>query len=320
MPPDKEIDFARYAEVSAYLRWFPADKRDEVIGRLGHDKHAWNLAAGKWAAARDAELLEGSAVLTERFGNIVGRTMERLALERPTLESLGPLPPEAPPPPEPAAEPAPPEAVAPPEVQRSSAQLGLGAPPPELPSFLARPSQVPIEVPIAPSIVEATPPARVTPAPSKLAGTLPLGTEAPRMELPFQQGPVPAARAIENAIAHAAAVQGPAEPRNEAPAHTGTVGVGTIGPAGSVLPFEAAPPPGCPELTLPQYASLRVELHLAPERADTILARYGVAAGARAALEAYWRTRFEADPLSRMEFTRAYATYLGWARQQAGQR
>jgi hypothetical protein len=95
-----------------------------------------------------------------------------------------------------------------------------------------------------------------------------------------------------------------------------TVGVSTVGPAAASLPFTAPPlPAGCPELTLPQYASLRVELQLSPEQETAILGRYRATPGARSALDAHWRRRFEADPLSRMEFARAYAAYLGWLRQ-----
>lgn len=310
----EEIDFARYAEICAHLRFFPADRRDEVIGRLGVRPRAFASASARWGAARDAEIARGEADLTARFGAIAARTRKRLDLQRPAIESLGPLPPPeeaAPPAPDPVPDPAPvpvPE-VAPPEVQRSSAQID--PPRAALPSYLAQPAPVPIAISL-PAIIEAPP---APPPSARLAVTAPLSGPLPiAPSLPFKGGAADPDKALTDAVAHAAEVQGPAKPRAEAPAPTGTVGVGTIGP-GDGLPFAAAPPPGCPDLKVTQYASLRVELHADPDRAAAILARYGVAPGAREALEGHWRSRFDADPLLRMEFARAYASYLGWLRQ-----
>lgn len=83
---------------------------------------------------------------------------------------------------------------------------------------------------------------------------------------------------------------------------------------------EGAPPvpPGVPDLTLPQYASLRVDLHRSPDQAEATLARYGVPHGGRASLDGYWRARFDADPLLRMMFAKAYATYTAWLRDRGG--
>ena len=77
-------------------------------------------------------------------------------------------------------------------------------------------------------------------------------------------------------------------------------------------------PPGVPDLTLPQYASLRVELHGAAGQQDAVLARYGLRPDTQDALHAYWRARFDADPLLRMMFAKAYATYVAWLRDGAG--
>ena len=72
-------------------------------------------------------------------------------------------------------------------------------------------------------------------------------------------------------------------------------------------------PAGIVDLTTQQYASLRAELQLRPAHTAAILERYRVAGGGgRAALDGYWRSRFEADPLLRMVFARAYAEYLAW--------
>jgi hypothetical protein len=196
-------------------------------------------------------------------------------------------------------------------VQKSSAQLGVAAKPVR-PSFLATAGPAIASPPIAPPPAIASPPIAPPPAfappPHKLAGTLPLGAELPIAKLPFQQAPASPERAFENAVAHARSVQGSSD---RPPANLG----GTVAVAPDASPLAAKPPPGCPDLTLPQYASLRVELQIRPEHAEATLTRYGVAAGAREALDAHWRARFEADPLSRMEFARAYAAYLGWLRQ-----
>jgi hypothetical protein len=97
------------------------------------------------------------------------------------------------------------------------------------------------------------------------------------------------------------------------PSLGGTVGVSSEAPA-PALPFVS----GVAALTMAQYASLRVELQLQPEREASILGRYGVPAAGRAALDAHWRARFEVDPLLRMEFARAYAAYTAWLRSNPG--
>jgi hypothetical protein len=72
-------------------------------------------------------------------------------------------------------------------------------------------------------------------------------------------------------------------------------------------------PAGIPELTPQQYASLRAELELEPANTAAILERYRLRNAAdRAALEAHWRERFDADPVLRMTFARAYGEYVAW--------
>src|SRR3954447_16507462 len=88
----ESIDLARYAEVTAYLREFPAEKKDEVIARLGLRRRVWEAESARWTAARDAEIASGKADLATRFGSALARARQRLAAQRPTLESIGPLP------------------------------------------------------------------------------------------------------------------------------------------------------------------------------------------------------------------------------------
>jgi hypothetical protein len=301
MSPDpRAIDFARYAEVLAHLRRFPAGDEAEVLARLGLRRRAWEAAAARWSAAREAELASGKTALTVTFGAVFTRTRQRLDAQRASLASLGPLPgpDELAPEPAPVPEPAPAPPVEAPVIQLISAQL---APPqPAAPSFLVRP----------PALHEA-PPAPAPPIARPFEGTLPLGAVLPIARLPFQEGS--AERAFASAVAHAEAVQGPADARRDPRSLGATVGVSSEAPS-AVLPFATSAPAGVPELTLAQYASLRVELQLQPERAALILARYGVPADARPALDASWRARFDADPLLRMEFARAYAAYTAWLR------
>jgi hypothetical protein len=56
-----------------------------------------------------------------------------------------------------------------------------------------------------------------------------------------------------------------------------------------------------------------------PAHVPAILERYRVPPdGGREALDAYWRGRFEADPLLRMMFARAYAEYITWLKANPG--
>jgi hypothetical protein len=321
-PAGEAIDIARYAEVVAHLRRFPADKKDEVIARLGLRRRDWEAAAARWTAAKDAELESGKTDLTSRFGSVLMRTRKRLEAQRPTLESLGPLP--GPAELEPAAEPAPPPL--PPELARvepAAAPVVVhempalrDAPSAGGPSLWARhssergrgvelpPSYVAMApaAPAAPEPVSPALPALVARPASHLVSTMPLGMESPVAAMPFKAAPAAPAQAFQQAVAHAQAVQGPAEAR---PALGATVAVGAEVAAPAL-------PPGVPDLTLPQYASLRVEIATTPDRVPQILSRYGVRPEGRDALEAHWRARFQADPLLRMMFARAYASYTAW--------
>jgi hypothetical protein len=97
--------------------------------------------------------------------------------------------------------------------------------------------------------------------------------------------------------------------REQAPALT--LSPGAIEPVPSLSP-------GPSDLTIEQYTSLRVELHLLPNRAAVIVARYGIRPEEQEALFARWRTRFEADPQLRLGFARGYAEYLAWVRESPG--
>ncbi len=74
----------------------------------------------------------------------------------------------------------------------------------------------------------------------------------------------------------------------------------------ATLASAAAPMP------LQQYASLRVELDLHPQRAAETLRRYHVADAQLAALDALWSARIASDPQLRAAWDAAYASYRAW--------
>jgi hypothetical protein len=334
-PKDEPIDFTRYAEVMAHLRWYPKESADEVVARLGLRRRVWKEAAARWSAARDEELLQGKTTLSERFGAVFARTRARLSSQRPPLASLGPLPgpDEVAPEPEPVAAPAlvalPEPVVPPPVIQRISSQLETPPPARPAPSFLmglreAPPSFQP--APVAPPPQGVLQPAPVLPlpqvvaAPAHLAGTMALGSALPIQgaKLPFEGARATPEQALASAIAHGDAVKGPVS-RGRLDLG-GTVGVSADASVKQALPFTGAHDAPVPALTLAQYASLRVELQQQTGQEAAVLARYGVPAASRQALDAHWRACFEADPLTRAEFMRAYAAYLAWLRQHQPQR
>jgi hypothetical protein len=280
----ESIDLLRYAEVRATLRFFPAEKKDEVLARLGLRRHAWDAADDAFGEARDAELASGKTEISARFGSAFARTLRRLTLAPPTLGSLGPLaePGEAP------------RAAPPPAGAAAQAADPAAAPAAQgLPSYL---QPVLSEVRRPPEDMTAT---ALLPSPALSAPT------------PFVAKKSTPTQAFKAAVAHAEIVQGPAA--KDAPRAFGrTVGLDGAAPAGV-----APPPPGVPVLTLAQYASLKVDLRNGGGADAPILARYGVPPDAWPALNAHWQARFEADPLSRMEFVRAYSTYTAWLKQNA---
>lgn len=338
-PSTESIDLARYAEVTAYLRQFPAEHKDEVIARLGLRRRVWEAESAKWTSARDAELASGKADIATRFGSVFTRTRQRLAALRPPLESIGTLP--GPDDLEPEAEPSPPEsrkAPLPPEEIAAPAPVvhlmpGLDMPASKGPSLWARhasfagrePVHPIAPIPLARLAPEASPapvaawsPVALPPQPvlvkrsgRDLGSTAPIGANMPVSPLmPFQAAGSTPAQAYDRAVAHAQAVQGSPESAR------GTSDLGSTVALGNDLPTPPLPP-GVPDLTLPQYASLRVELHVNPGNAALILATYRVTAEGHPTLDAHWRARFKADPLQRMMFARAYASYSLWLKQNS---
>lgn len=73
-----------------------------------------------------------------------------------------------------------------------------------------------------------------------------------------------------------------------------------------------APPPPLPSLSLEQYASLRVELDMAPARRHEVLLRYHVTEEQQQRLDGHWRARLEGDSGLRSAWERAYSSYRAW--------
>jgi hypothetical protein len=144
VPNDQEIDLDRYAEVLAHTLHFRTAPWGEVLARLGVPEKRWNEAHAKWTRILVEEAAEDDAPAARQFGTAFAVARARLREERPTLESLGPLPvDEAPRAPEPVSAAAAPAPVAPlPPI--------AGAPPPlpralevvEAPPFAFSPGNV----------------------------------------------------------------------------------------------------------------------------------------------------------------------------------
>ena len=109
------------------------------------------------------------------------------------------------------------------------------------------------------------------------------------------------------------------------PAHqaSGTQDVSSLFETGAPLPFEPQTPvkpspsrPEMPNLSLEQYASLCVELHLGPERADETFGRYGIAREVRASVDAFWQRRLAAEPSLYQAYVQAYNVYKAWLLQR----
>lgn len=303
MSPSREptpIDITRYAEVMAHLRHFPSDKHAEVIARMGIRRRDWDAAAAKWTRERDAERMTGKLDVTIRYGRVLSDTRARLSAVQPSIESLGPLPG-----PDGAAEQLGAKAATRTEPDTTADKSAASAEPAvEVPSYLAAEQHAvsmpdPLPLPL-PSVS----------LPSRSMASTALGPSAPASApTPFVASSSSEAEAFQRAVAHAAEVQGPAGTQRGA--GTGTVGVSNESVA-------SPPPAGVPPLTLEQYASLRVALDQAPENASATLERYGVAAGERDALDAYWKGRFTADPVLRMTFARTCAEFVAWFQAHPG--
>jgi hypothetical protein len=288
---DPEImDIARCAEIAAHLAHFPPQNHAEIVARFGLRWRDWEAASARATAGRDAELAAGAAYLSSRFVHAFVTISERLQAQQPSLESIGPLPHTF-------------RLEATPVAEVAPLPSGVESEPPAVEVTRVPAGTAEIEAPsfwIQGGSLTALPASRL------LAATA-AASDAPAMRLPFSPGSA-LGPAIDRASAPAAVAQGPRAP---SPSAGATVAVSELAAAPRL-------PHGAPELTVEQYTSLRVELHLLPDHAATILARYGGRPEGKEALFAHWQSRFEADPPLRMLFARNYAQYLAWLRQTPG--
>jgi hypothetical protein len=291
-----------------------------------------------WQVVGELEL-KGSPVELTRFETaeeITHDVVEQLVVDAveqmlaSTAEAPRAKSPPRAPAPAPAAAPAPPVAPPSPAVELAKPEP-MGGVPSASPTFLqASPART--SVPVTRESLAGTSTGIVSPqgpalpfAPGRgalparsapdLGGTLDPSARAPEpvAALPFAVG-VPAAVAFENAKKHADAVQPP-----PAAPPAGELGATAFLDEADVMhqeavPFaapapQAAPLADLPQLTVEQYASLRVELRMYPDRTQQTLSRYGVPLPSRALLDKQWRARFDEDAALHERYGRAYAYY-----------
>ncbi len=84
-------------------------------------------------------------------------------------------------------------------------------------------------------------------------------------------------------------------------------------PGSAAIPVRAvAPASNLPQLSVEQYASLCVELELAPARPTEVLERYRLTEEQHHALDASWNARMAADPALRRAWDGARDAYREW--------
>jgi hypothetical protein len=241
-----------------------------------------------------------------------------------------------------------PQKAALPFVEGAAPTPGIAAPLPEEAAREARPAAsfggtaLAVDVPRGPATpfeAAASEGKEQQGVPAKLAGTA-LAVDAPRgPALPFVEGAAPTPGI-------AAPLPGQGEAESRPPAKLGGTALAVDVPQTAVLPFveeaarqrkkfgkmsldlsaardsveakkaEAAsgPPPSAaaPALTLEQHASMTVEIAMAPDKAMEVLARYGLTAEGKRAVDGYWREKVAGDAGVREAWERAYRAYWEW--------
>jgi hypothetical protein len=79
----------RYAEVSAYLRHYPAALTDLVLAFFGLEPGQWDDASRKWSQVFDAEIAAGQGKHVVRFGETYTATRLALKSHAPELAAKG---------------------------------------------------------------------------------------------------------------------------------------------------------------------------------------------------------------------------------------
>jgi hypothetical protein len=277
----KAVRLDRYAEILAHVLHFGAEHTAEVVARFGLPIERWWALDRAWMDALATSANQTPREATLRFSATLHACRLRLAQKQPPLASIGDARAQAP------------VAAAPPAPPRPRV---------ELPTFMLEQQAAypPPPPPPAPPQAFVPPPQR--PLDSTWgAVSLPAGTMSP---LPFVEGTA-APTALQHAVEHAGAVQGPKPARSLPLGGTVPVGEGITSP---VLPFSGPPP----ELTLEQRASLHVELRLQPERRLQILHRYGLTPEQHERAAAAWEARLAREPNLQDEWEHAVVQYRIW--------
>lgn len=196
------------------------------------------------------------------------------------------------------------------------------APPAAAPNVPVAP---PANVPVAPPPnVPVAPPANVPVAPpvgkvSPLAGTA-IATPPERPALPFAADGAPG-DAADRAKQAATQQDRPSLAAVTPVGATASVNIAAL--ARQVLAFNAtkkpdSPPaaaPLVPTLTMEQYASLCVDIEMAPAQAPEILRRYGANEPGKRVLDEGWSRIFAEQPARRTAFESAKVAYRTWLSQ-----
>jgi hypothetical protein len=88
---DARMDLEAWAVLSATVEFFPAERRGEVLERLGHAPDAWRKLSLAGNVAVFAAVDAGDVHAVARYGRMLDETKRRLAAEKTTVEGLGPL-------------------------------------------------------------------------------------------------------------------------------------------------------------------------------------------------------------------------------------
>jgi hypothetical protein len=305
-PEHGGLGLALYAAVMAHLRHFPPKKGPVVLAKLGVEGQ-WPAAKRGFDALLMAESDEGEDRWLKRFGEAYSPVKERLAAERPALDTLGPLV-------------APPMAVAPPPATLPAPEAPPpAAPPPTAPEAPSAPTFAPLPLFVAPSRPKGPSREDGTPLPVQ-----PAMVRGPRVGetadissvLGSLRGAMPFAAERSRVTPTPAAAPAP---KSSVP--TGTADLGSVLPRAAVpfpaasAPREAAPASRVSVETVQGYSVLAAELSVHWAHASAVLARHGLhSAEQKAALDQRWNERFQREPGLRSEWQGLVERYVAWFR------
>lgn len=298
------LPLATWLRLSARRLKRDPDERAEILAEEEIEPKQWSLADRYWNLLIAERISEGDHSLSDRYADACVRELDARKQAAPAAQVAAP-------------EAAPPEpALLPPAAPLPA----MSAPAGDLkPSFLLR--EEPPALQMAPAHVKkpldmgtaigAIPGVPALPfAPSAPGG----GASSHATQAAFEPRPASAPRepigeteAVDvGALARRVLAFGPPKPAEaetpqQAPARQ-------AGPAQQ--PRQAAP--AVPTLTVEQYASLCVDLELAPQSTAEVLRRYGVTQDAKRTLDEGWSRVFAEQPARRAAFEHAKVTYRAW--------